>query len=144
MAVRLITVVSAVFLTANLLFGSAAFADTDGPPGLPDAAVQALGVMDTSTATVAGIPGYRVRLWNRGTVFAVPGGDQTIVAIMKDAKYSPAESVLFRSGPYIIFAPSFQDVPSAVLVPGKQAGLEAVDPGPFVCADPAIPGPRLC
>jgi hypothetical protein len=66
------------------------------------------------------------------------------VAILKDKQYDPAASVLLRSGPYIIFTPSFQDVPNAVLVPGKQAGLEAIDTDPFVCADPAIPGPRLC
>jgi hypothetical protein len=74
MAVRLVTVVGAVLLAAHLVAGpaAAALADTSAPPGLPDAAVQALGVMDTSPARVAGISAYRVRLWNGGTVFAVP------------------------------------------------------------------------
>jgi hypothetical protein len=145
MAVRLATLLGAVFLAAQLITGpAAAFAGTDAPPGLPAAAAQALGVMQTSPAKVAGIASYRMHLWDGGTVYAVPGGDKTIVAILKDRQYSSAESVLFRSGPFIIFAPSFQDVPSSVMIPGKQAGLEAIDTGPIVCADPTIPGPRLC
>jgi hypothetical protein len=145
MAVRLASLLGAVFLAAQLISGpTAAYAGSAAPPGLPAAAAQALGVMETSPAKVAGIASYRVRLWNGGTVYAVPGGDKAIVAILKSKSWDPANSVLFRSGPYIILAPSFLDVPNAVLVPGKQAGLEAVDPDPIICADPTIPGPRFC
>jgi len=143
MTVRLAIFVGTVLLAVQLTGGPASAADA-APPKLPPAAVQALGVMESSRTTVAGISAYRVRLWNGGTVYAVPGGDKTVVAILKDQMYDPAKSVLFRSGPYIVFARSFLDVPNAILVPGKQAGLEAIDPDPFVCADPAIPGPRLC
>ncbi|WP_027344840.1 hypothetical protein [Hamadaea tsunoensis] len=144
MAMRLLNVVGAVLLAAGVLVPAVpAFADNTTPPGLTDATVQALGVMDTSRASVAGIHSYRMHLWVGGDVYAVPGGDSTIVAILKNG-FRPSESVIFRSGPYIIFAPSFLDVPSAVLVPGKENGLEAVDPNSFRCADPTIPGIRFC
>jgi hypothetical protein len=145
MAVRLLTLVGAVFVTAHLIMVPApALADDTAPPGLPDAAVQALGVMATSPKKVAGISSYQVRLWNGGTVYAVPGGDEAVVAILKSPDWNPALSVVFRSGPYIIFAKSVLDVPNAVLVPGKKDGLEAIDTDPIVCADSSIPGPRFC
>lgn len=144
MAMRLMTVVGAAFLAVQLIAGPATAADPAAPPGLPDAAAQALGVMGIAPARIAGISGYRVRLWNGATVYALSGADKTIVALLKSKEYDPAKSVLFRSGPYIIWAPTFLDVPNAVLVPGKQAGLEAVDPDPIICADRTIPLPRLC
>jgi hypothetical protein len=145
MAVRLLAFVGAAALAAQLIVGPApALADSTAPPGLPNAAVQALGVMATSRKHVAGISGYQVRLWNGGTIYALPGGDKTIVAILKSDQWDPADSVLFKSGPYIIFAKSFLDVPNAVLVPGEKDGLEAVDVDQIVCADASIPGPRIC
>ena len=145
MAARLLAFVGATFLAAQLFSGTAvAAADPNAPPGLPDAAAQALGVMATSPATVAGIKSYKVRLWNGGTIYAIPGGDQAVVAVLKDGMYHWSQSVLFRSGPYILLAPSFLDVPNAVLVPGKQYGMEAIDTDPYLCRDSTIPGPRLC
>lgn len=146
MAVRLLAFVGAVVMAAQLMVGpaSGALADDTAPPGLPEAAAQALGVRETSKKQVVGVSGYQVRLWNGGTVYAVPGGDKTIVAILKSKQWDPANSVLFKSGPYVIFARSFLDVPNAVLVPGQKDGLEAVDVDPIICADPSIPGPRFC
>lgn len=145
MSVRLLTFFGALFVTAHLLLMPApALAADTAPPGLPDAAAQALGVRSTSSKRVAGIASYQVRLWNGGTIYAVPGGDDTVVAILKSKEWNSAMSVIFRSGPYIILAKSFLDVPNAVLVPGKKDGLEAIDPDPIICADPSIPGPRFC
>ena len=142
MAVRFMTVLGAILVALQLAASPAVAASP--PSGLPQAAVQTLGVMDTSSATVAGIRGYRMRLWVGGTVYVLPGGDKTIVTILKSRVWVPSKSVLFRSGSFIVFAPSFLGVPNAILVPGKHNGLEAVDPAAFLCADRSIPGPRLC
>jgi hypothetical protein len=148
MAARLLTVLGGVLLALHLSVSPAVAAcaplAADPPSGLPQATVQALGVRDTYPATVAGIHGFRMHLWVKGDIYAMPGGDKTVVAILKDRMWVPSLSVMFRSGPFILFAPTFLGIPNAVLAPGKQNEMEPVDPMMFICHDKSIPGPRLC
>jgi hypothetical protein len=54
---------------------------------------------------------YRLRL-STGSAWAIAGSpDRVIPLVLKDSAYSPTASLLFRSGPYVLFFP--EDVPEA-------------------------------